>query len=216
MASPAAVASTVPRDKRGRILDAALERFAHYGYRRTSMEDIAQVAGISRAALYLHFKNKEEIFRALARTLHERAIADAAVAARRPGSVALQLQQALEAKLGPFFAIVHGNAHGRELLDENSRICGDISEEFRQQHLAILRRVIDAATKNGDLKPSRAGLNATSAAEMLLDAAKGIETSGATAPTPASYQRRLAQLVAVLVLGLGGTTATASRKTQRR
>ncbi|MBI3783346.1 MAG: TetR/AcrR family transcriptional regulator [Deltaproteobacteria bacterium] len=208
--------SAAAQEKRGRILDAALERFAHYGYRRTSMEDIAEVAGISRAALYLHFKNKEEIFRALGRALHERAIRDAAAAARQAGSVATRLQRALEAKLGAFFQIVHGNAHARELLDENSRICGDISEEFRQRHLAILRRIIEGASKSGGLTPGRAGLTAATAAEMLLDAAKGIETGGATVLTPASYQRRLGQLVAVLVLGLGGAVPHAPRKAQRR
>jgi len=44
---------------------AALTRFARYGFRRTSMEDIAAEAGVSRAALYLQFRNKEEILAAV-------------------------------------------------------------------------------------------------------------------------------------------------------
>jgi AcrR family transcriptional regulator len=206
----ATAAPPAQRDKRARILDAALQRFAHYGYRRTSMEDIAQIAGISRAALYLHFKNKEEVFRALAQQLHERAINAVETAASQPGPIATQLQRALEAKLGTFFEIVHGTAHARELLDESSRICGDISAEFRQRHLVILRRIIDAASKRGTLTPRRAGLSIAAAAEMLLDAAKGIESGGSAPPTPASYQRRLGQLVTVLVLGLGGSTSKVS------
>src|SRR5581483_9911319 len=75
--------AVMPRAARAtpeRILDAALVRFAQYGFRRTSMEDIAAEAGVSRAALYLQFDNKEAIFRALSEALHERALA-AAIAA---------------------------------------------------------------------------------------------------------------------------------------
>ncbi|SFD75489.1 DNA-binding transcriptional regulator, AcrR family [Paenibacillus catalpae] len=46
------------------IVATALEVFFKYGYKRVSMNDIAEAAGISRAGLYLYFKNKEEIFNA--------------------------------------------------------------------------------------------------------------------------------------------------------
>ena len=48
--------------KKNRILTAALTVFLRYGYKRVNMNDIAEAAGISRPALYLVFKNKEEIF----------------------------------------------------------------------------------------------------------------------------------------------------------
>ena len=47
---------------------------------------------------------------------------------------------------------------------------------------------------------------------MLLDAAKGVESGGGGALTPAAYHRRLGQLVAVLVLGLGGHHAVRRKK----
>ncbi|WP_454825143.1 TetR/AcrR family transcriptional regulator [Paraburkholderia xenovorans] len=48
--------------KRNLILDRALEVFARHGYRRTSMNDIAEAAGVSRPGLYLYFQSKEQIF----------------------------------------------------------------------------------------------------------------------------------------------------------
>lgn len=195
-----------PTGKREVILRAALERFAHYGFRRTSMEDIAQEGGLSRAALYLHFKNKEEIFRALGQELHERAFAAAEAAARETTGVAAQLEAALAAKLGTFFEIVYSTAHARELLDENSRLNGEVSAAFRARHVKLLRGLIDAASRRGELAPATQGLTSTATAELLLDCAKGIETTGATPLTPADYQRRLSQLVRVVVAGLGGAT----------
>lgn len=49
-------------DRRRAILDAALACFLQYGYAKTSLDDIAQRAGISRPLLYRKFKNKEDIF----------------------------------------------------------------------------------------------------------------------------------------------------------
>ncbi|SFM35570.1 transcriptional regulator, TetR family [Paenibacillus sp. 1_12] len=46
------------------IVAKALEVFFKYGYKRVSMNDIAEAVGISRAGLYLYFKSKEEIFNA--------------------------------------------------------------------------------------------------------------------------------------------------------
>ena len=48
--------------KKSKILTAARAVFLRYGYKRISMNDIAEAAGVSRPALYLLFKNKEEIF----------------------------------------------------------------------------------------------------------------------------------------------------------
>ena len=48
-------------DTKERILDAALELFAHSGYLGTSMSDIANQLGITKGALYKHYTSKQEI-----------------------------------------------------------------------------------------------------------------------------------------------------------
>lgn len=50
----------------GRLLDAALEEFSAYGLRRTSMENVAERAGLARSTLYRRFSNKRELARAVA------------------------------------------------------------------------------------------------------------------------------------------------------
>ena len=62
---------------RERILGAAFTLFGRYGFKRASMEDIASEASLSRAALYLQFRNKEDIFRDLARGLHDEGLSQA-------------------------------------------------------------------------------------------------------------------------------------------
>src|SRR5258706_15286706 len=45
------------------LLEAAVGVFARYGFRKTSMDEVARAAGVSRQGLYLLFADKEELFR---------------------------------------------------------------------------------------------------------------------------------------------------------
>ncbi|GAA0675441.1 TetR family transcriptional regulator [Kitasatospora atroaurantiaca] len=48
-------------DTRARIIDVALELFAEQGYEKTSLREIADRLGVTKAALYYHFKTKDDI-----------------------------------------------------------------------------------------------------------------------------------------------------------
>jgi AcrR family transcriptional regulator len=54
------------KDKTDSILDAAQKRFGHYGLSKTTMQEIADDIGLSKAALYYYFKDKESIFKSVA------------------------------------------------------------------------------------------------------------------------------------------------------
>src|SRR5438309_11927972 len=77
---------------RTRILDAAMLVFRRQGFRRSSIEQAAEAAGLTRQALYHHFKSKEALFRAVIERLHENAlpaeIAAAEAAEKAGGSLA--------------------------------------------------------------------------------------------------------------------------------
>ena len=69
MISPARKnAAPVPQPVRRRgsldqvLIDAAMDLFASYGYRGTSLARIARAAGVTKGALYWHFADKEEFF----------------------------------------------------------------------------------------------------------------------------------------------------------
>lgn len=52
-------------DTRDRILDAAEDVFNDKGYSGTALSEIAEAAGVTRGAIYWHFKNKEDLFGAM-------------------------------------------------------------------------------------------------------------------------------------------------------
>jgi AcrR family transcriptional regulator len=81
------------KSTRERILDIALDLFTEKGYDNTSLREIAQRLGFSKAALYYHFASKEEILMALHMRLH--AIAEENIGAIKSDKMTLASWAAL-------------------------------------------------------------------------------------------------------------------------
>jgi AcrR family transcriptional regulator len=74
-------------EKRVYIINAAESQFVRFGFRKTTMEDIAKAAGIGKATLYYYFKSKEEIFTAMAGQIAQvglQTVAEAAKTGKTP------------------------------------------------------------------------------------------------------------------------------------
>ena len=114
--------------KQKAILDAAFEAFRLYGFRRTSMEDIAKGSGMSRAALYLHYRNKEDIFGSLVQYYYDQASAQVQVILNAGRSPEDTLIAGFEAQTGPVFLAMIDSPHGRELMDTKSVASAEIAK----------------------------------------------------------------------------------------
>jgi AcrR family transcriptional regulator len=98
------------------VMEAAYAVFLQYGVRRASMQDIADRAGMSRAALYLHYKSKADIVEALMRAYFDAAAdaVDEALAAHDDPSDALIA--AFAAQVGDAAEGMMQSPHAEELL----------------------------------------------------------------------------------------------------
>jgi len=171
------------------------------GLRRTSIEAIAAAAGVSRPTVYAHFASKDEVFRSIVTALHDERIAAMEAAINPSEEVADRLYAALAARFVPFVTLTASTAHGAELLDENSRVCGDINRSSRKRSLRVLERLLADADAAGRLDLADAGLSPANAATLFYDAARGAKEDATV--TPAAYRRQLRRLVSVLARGLG-------------
>ena len=61
-------------DRPQEITDAAFAAFAENGYAATRIEEVAKRAGVSKGLMYLYFKTKEELFKAVIRSVVMRRI----------------------------------------------------------------------------------------------------------------------------------------------
>jgi len=213
-ARPSRAASTRRDATREAILEAGQRCFARDGYRRTALDRVAGEAGISRAALYLHFANKEQLFRALVGELHARTLAEASAAAQGAGPLAERVTAVLIAKTGPFFDLLRGSEHAEEFVGENHRLCGDLSGDASARHARLLARALAAAAAAGEI--ALRGLSAGDAAELLLATAEGIKDRGRTTLSPRGYRRRLGQAVRIVLAGLAPARQRAGSTEARR
>jgi AcrR family transcriptional regulator len=120
-----------PRD---RILDAAMAVFRRQGFQRSSIEQAAEAAGLTRQALYHHFKSKEALFRAVIVRVHEDAVAAEIAAAnaaeKAGGGLADILIAGVTARLRQFIASFEGSPHIEELFSEHLLQARDLYQKY--------------------------------------------------------------------------------------
>ena len=181
------------------ILDAALRLFGQYGYRRTSMDDIAREAGIAKGTIYLTFASKDEVFQALSQLLSQRMLAGAEAASRRSGTTADKLAAMHAAWFGTYADTIHRSPHAAELLDAKHRLSAGLVSEAASGYRRLVRDLLAEAAAAGELDLKPAGLTADTAAELLIASARGLESGAAS---PADHRRHLDTLVRVMIAGL--------------
>jgi AcrR family transcriptional regulator len=158
-------------DRHGQILAAALGVFGRYGYRRTSMELIAEAAGLSRPALYQYFAGKEEIFRAMGEQAVARLIAQAEAAGRCEGTLGDRLYGALAVKLDFVAGSVEATFRS-QLLAEATAVAPELTRSLKEQHVAVLEAVLMSARQ--ELGLLDVALSAHDTAVLLQAALTGI------------------------------------------
>lgn len=186
-------------EKRAAILQAAYSQFARYGYRRTSMEDIARKTGMSRAFLYLHFKNKDEIFRQLAESLHDDIWQGIQRALASPGPVCQRVAAALSEKGVHTLKIVKDSEHAQELFDAGGRLGPDLAASFDKRFHRALAETLKQAHESGEIDLAKADLTPAAASELLRLSSYGLKSDGIGV---AGFRRRVEQLATVFFASL--------------
>ena len=184
-------------DRLERILDAAYASFARHGVRRTTMDDIAVAAEMSRAAVYQHVSNKDDAFRRLTTRLFDSALAAAQDAAAREGPLAERLHAALSVKVELVLQLVADSPHAEELLGAGSRLTSDLYDGFGAAMHELAARMVSEARDRGEVK--LVDIEPAEVADLLMALTKGIEIDLADAEL---VRRRLRLGTRLLVGGL--------------
>ncbi|MEU9787312.1 TetR/AcrR family transcriptional regulator [Streptomyces phaeochromogenes] len=129
----------VTPDAARRLLVAAVEAFAERGYHATTTRDIAGRAGMSPAALYIHYKTKEELLHRISRIGHEKALEILRTAAQGEGGAAERLADAVS-------SFVRWHAGGRTTARVVQYELDSLGPDARAEIIA-LRRQVDAEVR---------------------------------------------------------------------
>jgi AcrR family transcriptional regulator len=159
--------------RRDQVLAAALLTFARYGYKKTSMEDVARAADISRPGLYFLFNSKQNLFRAAATHALDNDLEAAQLSladTQRP--LRDRLIEALDSWTGRYIGPM-----AREvaiLMETNPELLGSIVIDYPKRFAEMVTEAVAA-----ELPPRSAGL-AEDVARTLLSTAAGVKHEAST------------------------------------
>ncbi|MFD0794149.1 TetR/AcrR family transcriptional regulator [Mucilaginibacter litoreus] len=162
--------------KREKILEAAYQRFLHYGYSKTTMNEIAGDLAMSKALLYYYFPDKSELYMAVMR------------------KIANDYLKQLEAKFGHFsdlrqaflyqvnthheFIVHNYNFFDYFRLNEQNlpETIWETIGHIRNAETKLLADAIQIEVEKGNITPVN---NPLQVVEVFLDSLHGIKVSGA-------------------------------------
>ena len=200
MSSEGRVDTEADEGRRRALLDAAITVFMRFGYRKTSMEEVARAAQISRQGLYLHFSTKEDLFRAAVKHALEGSLQAATQAVRDPALSAEQkLVGAFDSWMGRYVGMM-GTGAG-DLAEAMSALIGPLYSEHEGQFMELVARTIASSGLAGAYR--RAGLTGRQLAETLHATARGLKHSS---PSREAFVRSMTVAVRAMCLPLGGAS----------
>ncbi|MCS6766632.1 MAG: TetR/AcrR family transcriptional regulator [Candidatus Protistobacter heckmanni] len=161
--------------KTEKVIAAAHRVFFRHGFKRVTMGDIAAEAGMSRPALYLVFRNKEDIYRAVMVSFTEQNLAAIRAGVGQYASVEEQLRFAFELwSVQPFKAIME-SPEARDLIECGQGFAKPTMDAayaaFEKEVAAILRPLTEGKAKSA----KSAGLKAEEVAHVLAQAIPGFK-----------------------------------------
>ena len=177
--------------RRTQLLDVALERFGTHEFRATSMEDIAESAGVTKPVLYQHFPSKGELYRELIVTVGTELLDTVTSAAQAQD---LPYHRVL-AGFGAYFRFVQERTSAfRLLFGGGAREDDGVAEAVRRVETAIAATIADLIDVDIDqghrdlLGFAIVGLAEVSSRQWVL---RSEEATAAGAPGSAPPQARL-------------------------
>ena len=161
----------MPPESSGRdaILDTSAKLFSQQGYKEVSIRDIAQACGMTNAALYYHFKNKEDLFLAMLQRDHEKTLDDLRAAADGPGDLRADLKQLVTR----YAAITCERRQSFQTLWRDVKQMEDLRARkwFGEMQYEVMRPLVERleqAEAAGEIKPGETRLYARLLHGMII------------------------------------------------
>ncbi|MBH5401373.1 TetR/AcrR family transcriptional regulator [Bradyrhizobium sp. CNPSo 4010] len=206
-------AKAPPQD---RILDAALRVFRRHGFRRSSIEQAAEEAGLTRQALYHHFASKEALFRAVLERIYEQGLAAEIAAAKAAEEAGLELADILVAEIGArmqsLLASLKDSPHTEELFSEHLAQARDLYQSYSNRFADEIATTIARVCRKRKLT-LESGVSVSELARCVEMAIHGTKSAF---PSMQPVDAFLKQLETMLRMLIAGAMAPSAKKSLRK
>ncbi|MFJ6631622.1 TetR/AcrR family transcriptional regulator [Streptomyces sp. NPDC091376] len=165
-----------------KLLVAAVEAFAERGYHATTTRDIAGRAGMSPAALYIHYKTKEELLHRISRIGHDRALEVLSAASDGGGTPSERLAEAVSSFVG-WHARRHDTARVVQYeIDALSEEHRTEIVELRRRSDAVVREILCDGVETGEFDVPDVPGTTLAVLSLCIDVARWFNVRGHRTP----------------------------------
>jgi AcrR family transcriptional regulator len=190
--------------------------FRRHGFRRSSIEQAAEEAGLTRQALYHHFPSKEALFRAVIERLYEQGLAAEITAAMAAEEEGLELAEILVAEIGArmqtMFASLEGSPHIEELFSEHLAQARDLYQSYSTRFADEIAATIARVCRKRKLT-LESGITVRELARCVEMAIHGTKSAY---PSMQPLDAFLKQVETMLRMLIAGAMAPAAKKSLRK
>jgi TetR/AcrR family transcriptional repressor of mexJK operon len=146
------MAEIVSNEKVRIIMQAARKRFAHYGFSKVTMDEIAGDVELGKASLYYYFPTKEELFKAVIYQEQTEFLNNVELLLQKSTSAAWKLKEYVEQRIAYSHKLANlGTLSLHSILDVKS-VFRKLYEDFECQELILLKKIIDEGKKTGEFR----------------------------------------------------------------
>ena len=190
--------------------------FRRHGFRRSSIEQAAEAAGLTRQALYHHFSSKEALFRAVLERLYENALAAeiraAEAAEQAGGSLGDIIVAEVGARLRELLSSLDGSPHIEELFSEHLLQARDLYQSYAARYVEQIAATIARVCRKQKLALNE-GVSARKLARCIEMAVHGTKSAY---PSMLPADAFLKDLETMLRMLIGGAVASSAKRSRRK
>lgn len=125
------------------IIDAAIRLFLRYGVKRTSMNDIAAEAGLSRQTLYKAFANKDAVLQGTIRLLADKVVADIESGLSRAENLGARLDVVFKHIALEHYDLMHSSPNAEDIVAGFNASSQDELEAGAKRNIEIICRILE-------------------------------------------------------------------------
>jgi AcrR family transcriptional regulator len=186
MISPETRVTAAGADRRVAVRQSALDTFARFGYRKTSMEEVARAAHISRPGLYFLFASKEELFRASVSQALEHDVAEVQRILESDRPLSDRLLDSFDRWAGRYVGPLTRDVAA--VIEDNPELLGDIVVSAPKRFASLVTGAIAAEGRDPE--------TAVALAQTMISASIGIKHQ---VDDREAYRQRLAVALKLLL-----------------
>lgn len=140
-------------DRRQEIMEAAAKSFSLFGYKATTMDQVAKIANVGKGTIYTFFANKEELFNAIVLKMIEEMRAASDAVSKEGAS----FKQNAHARLMQMLKFRENHKLYAKLIDEEKELrtpaVTEVLAQIENEIVSYIKEKIERAISKGELKP---------------------------------------------------------------